>query len=63
MGRLTIRYMPILLGLKTSLMILEILGLGSKHPTELVVPPLDEVTKSGHFQMEHRLEGTLAPPE
>ena len=45
-GWLTIRDMPISPGLKTNLIILKILGLGSKHPTELVVLLLSKVTKS-----------------
>lgn len=44
---MTIRDMPILQGLKTSLIVLKILGLGSKHPTEPVVAFLDKVMKSG----------------
>jgi len=47
MGRLTIRDMPILPSLKTSLTALKILGLDSKHPTELFMPFLDKVTKGG----------------
>ena len=45
MGRSTISDMPISPGLKTSLIVLKILGLGSKHPTELVVLLLDKAMK------------------
>ena len=37
---------PILPGLKTSPIILEVLSMSSKHPTELVAALLDKVTKS-----------------
>ena len=40
------RDMPIFPRLKTSLIVLKILCLGSKYPIELVAPLLDKVTKS-----------------
>ena len=47
MGRVTIRDMPISPSLKTSFVVLKILGLGSKYPTELTVLLLNKVMKSG----------------
>ena len=42
-----IRVMSITPGLQTGLIVLEVLSLGSKHPTELVVALVNKVTKSG----------------
>jgi len=47
MGWLAIRDMPISPGLYTCHIVLEILCLGSKHPTKLIVELLEKVPKSG----------------
>jgi len=39
--------MPISPGLKTSIIVLKILGLGSKHPTALILLLLNKATKNG----------------
>jgi len=59
LGRLTIRDMLILPDLKTSLIVLKILSLGSKHPTKLVMPLLDKITKSGALRGNISLKGHL----
>ena len=56
---MTIRDMPILPDLKTSLIILEILGLGSKHPTELTVSLLDKIMKSSILRCNVGSKGHL----
>ena len=56
---MTIRDMLISLCLKTSLIVLKILGLGRKHPTELVVLFLDKVMKSGILRSNINSKGHL----
>jgi len=57
--RLTIRDMLISPSVKTSLIVLEILGLDSKYPTELVVPFLDKVMKCGALRGKKSTKGHL----
>ena len=56
---MTIGDMLISPGLLTSLMILKVLGLSSKHPTELVIALLDKVTKSGILRSNISAKGYL----
>ena len=56
---LTIRDMPISPGLKTRLIVLKILGLGSKHPMELVLLLLNKATKSSVLRLNIGSKGYL----
>jgi len=59
MGWLTIRDIPMSLGFLTCTIVLEILCLGSKQPTKLIVALLDKVYKSGILRSNKSLEGSL----
>ena len=46
-------------GLKTILIILKLLGLDSKYPTELIMPLLNKITKSGILRSNIGAKGYL----
>ena len=59
MGWLTIRDIPMSLGFLTCTIVLEILCLGSKQPTKLIVARLGKVPKSGALRSNKLSEGNL----